>query len=893
MGSSDPGFGLACIGLAAAKRFSGAGSRRTLAMITAAAMLFCVCGKALAQNISTAIGANGTSTTSKSGSTTSGTNASPITLPVQSTGGKGAIAAYTSSGTQTVFVYGSSQGGQGGSSADKGPDSNGNPQYYTVGGNGGAGAATSVTVGLPVSIDSGVTITPSAGHGVTGVAAVSQGGSAGVGNGDGSGNIVQQGGGTGNTNVTSTASVNLELGWGNNAPNSTLYNQTNEVIGIGALSKAGSGTASYTSKKNGGAGGPSSSAEVDITGGDVSVTQTTPANPISYNAAVGNTGPFIELFPTPHPLLIPGTTLVGAAVVASSWGGAGGAGYDQSTGGSGGIGTTATIRITDANITSTTPDTTWPNGSPSVQGLTPAVLAESFGGPGGNSGIEQDHSTAGAGGTGGGVNVSIATTLGSSRTIETTGVSSTAIIAVSSGGNGGVGQLYDNFGLSVAAGGGGAGGAGSAVSVNLGDLYTILTHRGDSNGIYAYSSGGAGGNGGEFHGHSVGNAGAGGNGGNAGDVSVTIGNSVLRIAGGIGVWAASTGGTGGTGGFGNGTLGIDADGGNGGNGGNSGAITVTTAATTVIATAGENRYGIAALGTSGNAGAAGGATAASATPGVAGAGGNTGAITVNNGGFIETAGAESSGILAQPIAGSGGAGGTSSSPFYGQGTAGGAAGTVAPATITNTGVITTVGLSSPGIQVQSIGGGGGAGSVAGLNGGFVEIGGDGGPGGDGGQVTVTSSGTVQTSASTSAGVLAQSIGGGGGSLLATTSTDGVGIGGAGGQGGNGGPLIINAGGLISTAGTTSIGVQAQSIGGGGGAGGESESFISVGGSGSGGGNGGTVTGTSSGTVQTAGSGSHALVAQSIGGGGGSGGDATDGLVSVGGSGGATGVGGTG
>ena len=87
--------------------------------------------------------------------------------------------------------------------------------------------------------------------------------------------------------------------------------------------------------------------------------------------------------------------------------------------------------------------------------------------------------------------------------------------------------------------------------------------------------------------------------------------------------------------------------------------------------------------------------------------------------------------------------------------------------------------ASIGIVAQSIGGGGGSAGFTGqvaYNGGSLnnQVGGTGGNGGNGGNVTVTSTGSIITSGDNSIAVLAQSIGGGGGNgaITLTGSTNG-------------------------------------------------------------------------------------------------------------------------
>jgi hypothetical protein len=109
-----------------------------------------------------------------------------------------------------------------------------------------------------------------------------------------------------------------------------------------------------------------------------------------------------------------------------------------------------------------------------------------------------------------------------------------------------------------------------------------------------------------------------------------------------------------------------------------------------------------------------------------------------------------------------------------------AAGAPAAVTVTNGigGTILTQGVAAFGIFAQSVGGGGGEGSLAGtVNGSLqslgVGIGGNGGGGGDGGVVTVTTGdggSTITTTGKHGIAIFAQSVGGGGG-LVRTMTTD--------------------------------------------------------------------------------------------------------------------------
>jgi len=325
--------------------------------------------------------------------------------------------------------------------------------------------------------------------------------------------------------------------------------------------------------------------------------------------------------------------------------------------------------------------------------------------------------------------------------------------------------------------------------------------------------------------------------------------------------------------------------------------------------------------------------------GSGGDGGSGGTVSVINGGDILTFANGGWGIVAQSVGGGGGTGGTAAASgdnrmnitgmLGGTGGGGGAGGTVS---VINGGTIATTGGGSLGILAQSIGGGGGVGGAASsantisisVN---ARIGGSGGSYSNGGKVEVINSGTIATKGKEAHGIVAQSIGGGGGMYFLNrfdpsdptqfaTSKDeydliklsmdllsdlGVSSGGAandvpttylslpsldykvggnGSGGGSGTDVIIHHSGRIETAGVGAFGIFAQSIGGGGGFGMDVTSAIHdaqigavFGGQGGEGGRGGPINiyFEQGATIQTSGAGAHAVFAQSIGGGGGYGG----------------------
>jgi hypothetical protein len=534
------------------------------------------------------------------------------------------------------------------------------------------------------------------------------------------------------------------------------------------------------------------------------------------------------------------------------------------------------------------------------------VVAQSIGGGGGNGGFNVTAAMAGAGTGAGAVGVGLGgkgaaggqagiVTATVNGAITTDGFASSGFVAQSLGGGGG------NGGFNVTANGAGAGTGAGAVSVGLGgkggagsegkDVIAVatgkvLTKQDSSTGILAQSVGGGGGNGG-FNvsativgagtgagGISVGLGGDGATGADAGNVNLTVDETVTTLGNdSSGVVAQSLGGGGGNGGFnvsanlagagtGAGAIGV----GLGGTGKGGGAAGIVTAeAKSAIYTEGNSSSGFVAQSLGGGGG---------------------------NGGFNVTANAAGGGTGAGAVSvGLGGQGG------------GAGDGNIVNAIIRDT--VTTTGNSSTGILAQSIGGSGGNGgfnvsaSISGAGTGAVAVGvglgGDGGTGANAMKVTLLSEGTVSTSGESSSGVVAQSIGGGGGNggFNVTASLGGagkgaaaigVGLGGSGEGGGQAGEVDATSTGQIFTNGVASSGFVAQSIGGGGGNGGFNVTAtlagggkgaagvgVGLGGSGAGGGNGAKVDATVRASVVTLKNQSTGVLAQSVGGGGGNGG----------------------
>jgi uncharacterized protein YhjY with autotransporter beta-barrel domain len=575
-----------------------------------------------------------------------------------------------------------------------------------------------------------------------------------------------------------------------------------------------------------------------------------------------------------------------------------------------------------------------------------ALYAQSVGGGGGSGGfaisgtLTAGTSTVGlsaaiggagaAAGDGGEIHV---TTAG---VTTTDGVRSYGVFAQSVGGGGGDGGFAgaltgglsskDNIAIGVSVGGtGGAAGEGKAVYVtNNGKVGT--TDDG-STGVFAQSVGGGGGTGGMAVSAALGGA-------KSKNVSIALG-------------------------------------GGGGVGGKAGLVDVKS--TDLVVTEGDDAIGIFAQSVGGGGGAAGAAGALAMSGGestnlamniggVGGTGSIGGNVWVDNSGTVVTHGEQSHGIFAESIGGGGGHGGMAgidenqwsdymaggagtvslgsksnniSVALGGNGGSGNDGGEVH---VTNSGVVVTTGESQANaIYAQSIGGGGGDAGVAtaasgsfgqGQNGTYaIALGGSGAAAGDGKLVEVKNSGSLSTVGGNATGIVAQSIGGGGGSggdargfslgfskKAAGTSKGtsvNLSIGGWGGAAGEGGEVRVTNSGQILTAGGDSHGVFAQSVGGGGGRGGlistqgeEIVTFldmankgeakggqIAIGGSGAGGGDGGLVTVGNSGLIKTQGKDAHGVFAQSVGGGGGDGGSGLAGEVSIGGQGGVAGDGG--
>lgn len=585
---------------------------------------------------------------------------------------------------------------------------------------------------------------------------------------------------------------------------------------------------------------------------------------------------------------------------------------DTDRGGSGG-----TVTVTFAE-----------SASVSVTGaLAPAVSASSLGGNGGQASNSGGYpSNAGGGGR---------VDFTNRGTIASNGNNSAAVILQSVGGAGGSGAN----GAFTSGTPGAKGGAGGRIeALNTG---TISTKGNYSFGIMAQSVGGIGGNGGSAAFVSGGDGGGAGLGGEVninsfGTIATTgVGASAIMaqsIGGGSALDAfhatkptisSSGGGSGGN----SGILPFSS-GGTGGLGGVGGIVRVDHRGT--IRTAGDSAYG-ALLQSIGGGGGTGGAASSStaflavALGGAGGGGGNAGMVTFNSTqGSIETAGKHATAVLAQSVGGGGGTGGyaTSRSVGYGlsassaTGGSGGKGGSGGQVKVVNNSTIRTGGETAIGLQGSSIGGGGGTGGGAAA---FAvalpavtpsgeplpsitvsnAVGGSGGEGGQGSAVNIDNKNAgIETHGVGATGILAQSIGGGGGSAgnafayglaiaapgaSAFNATNA--IGGSGGRGGTSEYARVYNDGSVLTHGDGAIGIHIQSIGGGGGNAGSASAAAdalslyrtvafgqTIGGTNKeGGGKGGAARVENRGVIETRGTGATGILLQSIGGGGGNGG----------------------
>lgn len=553
------------------------------------------------------------------------------------------------------------------------------------------------------------------------------------------------------------------------------------------------------------------------------------------------------------------------------------------------------------------------------------IKAISQGGNGGDGGGPWGlaGSTAGAGGNGGNSG-EVWVMLGDASDITTIWEKGYGVFAQSQGGDGGHGGDVASWGYTLGSNGGNGGNAGPVTVYNNGKIHTDGLN---SHGIYAKSVGAGAGSGNSISGiRAVGGSGGWASFGN----EVVVNNSgtiMTENADSFGILAQSIGGGGGDGGRAGGLFTV---GGNGSSGGGSGEVSVYDSGT--VTTKGDRSSAIFAQSVGGGGGNGGDAVSVSSKLSVSvggngAVGGDGGKVTViADGSDIDTGlkskdqhgqdivdGDESSGILAQSIGGGGGNGGLAISgaisvadlisvsvALGGKGAKGGHAGEMVSVTTTSTTDINIVGNNAQGISAQSIGGGGGNGGASfavsggGVINASVSLGGSGAEGGDGKSVQIDNAGSITTGGDLSAGIQAQSIGGGGGNgglsgaFAVGAGSISVTLGGEAGTGGKSGSVDVTNSGKITTHGENAVGIQAQSIGGGGGNGGAALSgtggvlaiSTAIGGKGGNGKDSDDVTVMNSGDILTDGGLSYGIYAQSVGGGGGNGGFALSGALAV-------------
>ncbi|WP_417766975.1 hypothetical protein [Stappia sp.] len=526
------------------------------------------------------------------------------------------------------------------------------------------------------------------------------------------------------------------------------------------------------------------------------------------------------------------------------------------------------------------------------------ILLQSIGGMGGNggdvSGVFSYGSKGGSGGAGGAVTAAI-----TSSRVSTTGDHASALHVQSVGGGGG--KAGKTSGLSALASEAGAGGTGGTVTVTLSDS-TFDTQGLNAAAIKVQSIGGGGGSSGSADGfYSVG--GSGGLGGLAGTADLLLDNVTVTTEGtnSVGILVESIGAGGGDAHSPSGAFAIGQDGGGGGNGN---TVTFTSQnGGYSVATGGKHSDGVLlqSVGGGGGKGASSFEAVALLQPliGTSGGGGGSGGdvtFTGTDADSIKTSGAHSRGFLAQSIGGGGGVGGNtveinvglvfnpqtgaqSSSSNHHGGTVSGSVG----------GTIATSGDNSAGVFVQSVGGGGGSSGNSVQVGAAIEfnhdMGADGGMGGDGGTVNLVSSADITTSGDASDGIIAQSVGGGGGQSgnVLDSNVGGLNLsqyvgnqGASGGAGGNAGTVSVVSSGKITTTGHLSSGIFAQSVAGGGGMAGTtinadasiSAGAVTLGQSGGAGGKSDQVKVSNKGEIHTSGTSATGIFAQSVAGGGG-------------------------
>lgn len=799
---------------------------------------------------------------SRGGKGGTGGTAGDVTITISQSALTITTSASATSGETSHGIYGGSYGGKGG----KG----GSVESVTADGVGGdagdGGNSGTVTITSDSDTTLNITTTDDNAHGIFGESIAGSGAEGANGEGvSGSGGD----GGHGGTSDTVTIGVTAELIQTSGTQSQGIYGRS---FG-GAGGDAGS---------NNGVFGSSGASRAPGPGGDVNVTfegeiQTggTEANGIfvqsvgGFGGDAGSSGTFVS--------------------------------YGQS-GESGGAGGIVTVTLQSGTTIGT-------QGS-----YASGIDAQSVGGGGGkgsdSDGIDALGSSGdSSGGDGGVAAIYAGSSTDDTITITTTGDHSRAISGTSRGGGGG--DAGSSSGVTSVGGSGGTGGNGGAVDV---ENYATLKTSGDySDALYASSLGGGGGSAHSTSGiSSIG--GSGGSGGTGGTIIVNSSGADITTLGtsADGIFLQSVGGGGGSGSNAL-SIGVDfthAVGGKGGSGGAGGAVYFIDNQNGgyTVSTQGEQARGLVAQSVGGGGGDGGNSVSVSANVGVGftlgGSGkgsqaGDGGEVTVEISGNIETSGAHAVGLSAQSVGGGGGTSGSTTTLDSGVsmtsytssvGASGGGGGAGGEVSVKSMGNISTQGQNSQGILALSQGGGGGhsgqtiSGSSFSISSMTLSTGGSGGSGGSAAAVAVTTYGSVSTGGDNSDAILAQSLGGGGGNSGTTISADGISTqstsiatGGAGGGGGDAKTVLVISTGTLQTAGDNSSGILAQSLGGGGGNSGTTISGtlsaatslgFTLGGSGGGGGDSSNVTVLSSSAINTEGSGSYGINAQSSGGNGG-------------------------
>jgi len=441
------------------------------------------------------------------------------------------------------------------------------------------------------------------------------------------------------------------------------------------------------------------------------------------------------------------------------------------------------------------------------------------------------------------------------------------------GGDGGRG--YHHFIAHHGYGGrGGQGGKGGNIHVDFNGDAHVTANNSQRHGVAILSQGGMGGDGGEGESGNKGIGGAGGTGGDGGAINVaaTSKENSINATDSIGLYINSVAGRGGDGGRASGSSVDPGDGGDGGKGGN---VAVNYSGS--VATNGQESHGLFIQSRGGATGAVGstGGSGARKHKSKAGDAGQGGAVTAALSDLqADTNGQGAVGVMVQSIGGFGSSGSNPNSTSASYGADGGSGGDAGAVNLTMTGsnMIRTKGNQSNAISALSVGGGGGSGAFS--NGIFHALGGEGQAGGSGHVVTVSSVSTaVETQGAGSIGIIAASVGGGGGAGGSATSI--TSHGGSGGSGGDGGAVNVTFSGTeVTTDQSGSHGMVAASIGGGGGVAHNPSGLINAhGGSGGGGGHGGGVSYTSQDqglTINTSGDNADGVALLSVGGGGGHG-----------------------